>query len=105
MLKDKDLHIDKKEAANYSLFIKLPTKLYLDLKDPVFKFHIKLIESEDIYLAKYLPTSKDQEPNPIESDDELMQIETFDMPFANRASSEESFCSEISQDFKLSFFY
>ena len=78
MLKDNDLHVDKEEAANYSLFVKLPlVKQYLDLRDPAFKPHIKEIESEHIYLAKYLSTSKDQERNHIESDDELMQIETL----------------------------
>lgn len=71
--------------------MRLPTKLYLDLSDPVFKHHIKFIESEEIYLGKYLSNSKDQDPNPIESDDELMQIEPFDIPFAHRESSKEEY--------------
>jgi hypothetical protein len=54
MLKDLDHHVDKEEAANYSLFVRLPTKLYLDLRDPAFNSHIKFIESEKIYLGKYL---------------------------------------------------
>lgn len=100
MLKKLKLSVAKAEVQKYSLFLKLPLRSFIDLRDPVFRT-LTNIESDDLYLCKYIDL---QEANPShkpdsDDDDELMQIESLEMPFALQiTNSDEEERKESEED-------
>ncbi len=99
MLKKLKFSVAKAEVQKYSLFLKLPLRSFIDLRDPVFRT-LSNIESDDLYLCKYIEL---QEANPSykpnsDNDDELMQIESLEMPFALQITNSDEIECKGSED-------